>query len=130
MISASDLAGLRATSLAALPDTCTIARKALTGTTDATGSYTPDAPTSIYSGVCRLRPPDTAEIRVLAGDEQVTRQRYVLTIAHDAAEVLVDDIVSVTVSSDAVMLARPFRVIGRASGSWLIDRRLIVEATE
>lgn len=131
MISAAELADMRATALAALPDTCIINRPSTGGTVTAgTGDWTPNLPTPIYNGACRLRPPDAAEIRVLAGDEQVTRERFILTIAHDAGAVAVDDTVTVTASSDPLMLVRPFRVTGHLSSSWLIARRIVVEATE
>lgn len=131
MLTATELAAMRVTSTSALPDTCIINRPATTGSVgEGTGNWTPGAPTLIYSGACRLRPPDMAEIRVLAGGEQVTRQRFILTITDDAATVAVDDIVTFTGSSDPHIADRPFRVVGYASSSFLIDRRIVVEATE
>lgn len=122
---------MRATSLSALPDTGTITRSAQSGALDTvTGVWTPSAATEIYSGAMRVRPPTATELSLLFGDTQVTEQRFVATLPHDAAVPAIDDQLTVTVSSDDDILGRHFRVTVVSAGSFHIDRRCGLEVVQ
>jgi hypothetical protein len=131
MLEPSEIAAMRETSERAMPDTCTITRAAATGALDTvTGEWDPDAASTVYTGVGRVRPPTANMAEVVFGDRQVTRQRYVGTFPYDAAQILIDDIVTVTASSDDQISGRSFRVATVSSGSFLIDRRVGLEVVE
>lgn len=131
MLTDAELAGLRSTSESALPDTCTINRPATGGTLNtATGQWTPSSATEIYDGACRIRPVTSADQSVVFGDEQITRQRYVGTFPHDITRLRIDDVVTVTDSSDPDIDQRTFRVVVVSSGSFHIDRRAGLEVVE
>jgi len=131
MLTDAELAGMRATSTAALPDTCAVTRPAEDGTLDPiTGEWVPNPPTTVYAGACRGRPPTTTELEILFGGTQSTVQRLVVTFPHDIAPVLIDDTVKITVSSDPQLLTRAWRVVAVNTGSWHIDRRVACEVIE
>lgn len=128
MLTDDELAAMRDTTTAALPDTCTITRAAAaTPTFDAdTGTYSSGTPTAIYSGACRLRPSAGASAAA-HGDDQVTVDTWTLTIAAPAAAIAVGDIVTVTGASDPTLTSRKFRVLELPAGSWLITQHVTVE---
>lgn len=129
MLTDDELAAMRDTTTAALPDTCTITRAAAaTPTFDAdTGTYSSGTPTAIYSGACRLRPGNRSDRSDVHGDALIAVDRWTLTLPADADDVAVGDIAAVTVSDDPHVTDRWFRVAVVAPGSWLISRRLTVE---
>jgi len=129
MLTDAELAGMRATSAGALPDTCSIERAAADPPTfnHTTGSYDLAAPTVVYDGPCRLRAPTAAQLEVIFGDSDTTRQRFVLTLPADVPDIQLGDVAFVTSSSDPHIGRRAFRVSAVPSGSWLIDRRVGVE---
>ena len=119
---------MREASASAMPDTGTITRGSSGGTLNATtGVWTPGAATTIYTGAMRLRAPTATETTALFGDEDVTKQRYVLTLPHDAPLPSIDDRVSVTVSADDEIDGLSFRIVSVSLGSWQIDRRCGLE---
>lgn len=130
MLTDAELAGLRETSQAALPDTLTVVRPAAPndGTlNESTGEWTPTATTTIWTGKGRVRPPTTEEMAVLFGETELAKQRYVATLPYDVPEIKVDDVLTVTEGSDPRIAGLAFRVTLVSSGSWLIDRRLALE---
>lgn len=132
MLTQAELDGMRSTSLSALPDSGVILRTAIGAGTlnQSTGALTPAAATTIYDGVMRVRPPTPAEIEIIFGDREVTKQRYVATLPHDADGIDVDDRLHLVAASDDSLTGRWFRVVTVSAGSFHIDRRLGLEVTE
>lgn len=134
MISPADLTAMRSTSAAALPDTCTVKRPVADQggslNTD-TGVFTPSAGTTIYTGVCRIRPAaGLTEVVAIFGDDQITQGRYIGTFPWDTPEFAVGDLMSVATGSDAYIDEVVFRVVRIGGGSWLIDRRVGLEVEQ
>lgn len=130
MLSDAELADMATTVVQALPDTGTITRST-DGTVNATtGDYTAGTPTTIYDGAVHLRVPDSNEIDVLSGDEQVGFQRYVVVVPFDAPAIRVDDIFTLTEGSAASLVGVPMRVTFVTGGSWNLGYRVAVEAVE
>lgn len=128
MISDAELAQMRATSETALPDTCTITGGS-TGTFDpATGEYTTTA-TTTYNGPCRIRQYGNAQDNVvLVGDLDAVLARYVVTLPASATGIAVNQVLTITASDDADLVGRSFNVAHVPTQSWLIDRRILIEA--
>lgn len=95
-----------------------------------TGQTTPPAGTTVQLDVpCRIQ----AEIRdyvVDAGDEPVSFHRYLVTLPYDVAQVLVDDLVTVTASEDAQLVGKSLRVRDVLFGSLQWERDLRCEMNE
>lgn len=126
MLSAADLASMRSTQVTAMPDTCTITRRAVASFNPGTGAYTPGAATSVFSGVCRIRP--TVSDRVVqVGEQPVSLQTYDVTLPYNAGDVRVDDLWTGVACTDTRLNGRELRVVDVQSGSWVTARRLIVE---
>ena len=131
MITDTELAEMRATSTAALPDVGTITRPVKAGTlNEVSGDWTPGTETAVYTGAMRVRPAGTEDQQRIFGDVDVTTLRYTLTVPHDTPAVKIDDRVTVTTSSDPHIAATPFKVVAVMTGSWLIDRRIGLEVDE
>lgn len=114
----------RPTATASMDAACIITRPAGTGTTDADGTYTPDPGTTIYTGVCRIVPVHlTQEQIALAGETQETHRHYQVGVRYDVPEVLVGDLVDITMSGDTGLVGKRFRVtdIAYASEQWQRD---------
>ena len=132
MLTTSELDGMRATSKAALPDTVLITEPADGGTLDpATGTWTPNAPTTIYDGPGRVRVPSSAtEMERIFGDREVTVQRYIAVLPWDATGVARGHRLAVTAGTDPDITSTSFRVVAVAVGSNHIDRLLGCEEVE
>lgn len=132
MLTASELAGMRATSTAAMPDTVAITRPADGGTLNpTTGAWTPAAATPIYTGPGRVRPPSSAtEMERIFGDLERTVQRYIGVIPWDADVPERNDRLEVTAGTDPDIGGRSFRVVAVAFGANHIDRQLGLEEVE
>lgn len=131
MLTAAELAAMRATSTAAMPDTVQITRQsgeAVLDEVDGDNDYPP--PTVIYTGPGRVRPADTQERDLQSGDLHQTLANYVATVPYNAGNILVDDYLEVTASTDADMVGRAFQVRHVGYGAWQIDRRLGIEDAE
>lgn len=114
-----------------MPDTGVITRGAETGVLDPlTGIYTPSAGSVIHTGPCRVKTPSLVEQQVVFGDVSETRSRFIINFPHDIPEVLIDDRVAITVSDDAQVDTRRFKVTSVPSKSYLILRQLGVEVIE
>lgn len=130
MLSDCELDSMRATAATAMPDTATITRSAASGTlNESTGVWTPAATTTIYTGRCRVRPVTSADQDVVFGDTQITKQRYLGSFPHTVSP-QIDDVVTVTSSSDPTIDTRSFKVVVVSSSSWLIDRKVGLEVVE
>lgn len=132
---------MRAASLSALPDTCTIWRVAETAELDEeTGDLDPGEPSTIYEGPCRVRPRGSQEQDQLVGDLHETLAPYIGTLpalatatgvtAGDPNNVRVDDYLRVTSSSDSDLVDRPFQIKHVGWSSWQIDKRIGLEDRE
>jgi len=122
---------MRSTSKSALPDRCTITRPSGEPTLDVgTGYLTPAAPTTVYTGACRVRPRGSQELDIEVGDLHETLGPYVATLPHDMGDVRVDDYLTVTASLDAQLVGRSFQISHVGWSSWQIDRRLGLDDRE
>jgi len=129
-----ELAGMRATSETAMPDTIAVVRPASPsdGILDPlTGVWVPADATAVFSGMGRVRAASgIEELRAVFGDEQSTTLRYILTLPASADAIEVGDRVAVLSGSDGQIGTRAFRVTRVPVASWQIDRRLGVEVIE
>lgn len=99
---------------AGMPDECTIVHPTDgQGTIDPTsGLWFPPDGITVYTGVCRVQA-DTRMMRgglVDTGDIAITLHRYRASIPWDTAEILVDDILTVTRTHDPHLAGRPLMV--------------------
>lgn len=125
------LPDLRVHANSLMPDVAEIRRGGEGGTLDpVTGVWTPTVGSLLYSGPCRVRTPSQAEQDLVFGDDQVTRTRYLGIFPHTVTDVGVDDTVTVTVSDDPMLQLRRLRVVGATVSTYLIERRLGLEAVE
>lgn len=142
MLTAAEIDGMRRTSASALPDWCEITRTVGEPTlNDTTGALTPGDVTMVYAGPCRVRPRDSQEQDVQVGDLHETVSPYVatlpatvthaieqapqgLTVEGDPNDVIVDDYLQVTASTDPAMTGRAFQLIHIGLSAFQIDRRL------
>lgn len=106
----------------------TITRKAATGTTRPDGTYVPPATVTIYDGPLRMVKDTEDERHPVTGEKRLTTRRYEVQLLADAAEVFVNDVLTITAAS-----AENQRLVGRrlrvesarvASEEW--SRNLIV----
>jgi hypothetical protein len=126
--SAGELAAMRATVSAALPDSCTIGARGEPTFDTTTGTYTEGAVVAVYTGPCRVRVSGMrGDLVVQAGDEPVTLRTYDATLPWDATGVAVDHILTVTASADPELVGRSMRVRDVQYGSWDLGRRLTLE---
>jgi hypothetical protein len=109
---------------------CTIAGAGGDGTTDADGDWTPGAGTPIYTGPCRLQALTTNERVEVAGETQTTVRRYLVAIEHDAGEIEVGAMVTITAAVDAEAVGMTLRVVDVRYGSEQWERDLIAEETD
>lgn len=102
---------------------CVITRRNPAGTTDVHGTWTPSAPTTVYTGPCRVQVLSTREHVVVVGEAQETRRRYLVAIRHDAAIVHLGDQVLITSAVDPQFAGRILRVtdVGYGSEQWERD---------
>lgn len=130
MLTAGELAGMRAASLSALPDECRITRPAGPPVLDpATGGLVSPDPVVVFEGPCRLRRGGISEENTRAGDLHLTLSGYQATLPHDCT-VEVDDYLEVTVSSDEGLVGRSFQVRHVSWSSYQVDRRVQLEDRE
>ena len=129
MLTADEIDAMREVTAQVLPDTITVVRAATPTFNSGTGLLETGSPTTIYAGPGRLAMPSNTEREVLFGEEQVTLTRFAVTLPHDADDVLIDDIVTLT-SDDAVAADRSFRVIVVGAMSYNLNRTLGVEVVE
>jgi hypothetical protein len=121
---------LRADVEATLPDTCRIERSSGNGAFDEnTGTYGSTTPTEIYEGACRMGSPGLVPSEVVAGEQQVTQQSYVLTLPASVTTIEVDDTVTMLTSADADLVNRVFRIVGLKHSSIGVQRRVLCEET-
>lgn len=113
---------------AGLPDQCTVHRaSASTGAVGERLVWSPAAADLLYDGACRVQPEPTQDRMVAAGDTPVTLHRYRASIRSDADQVLVDDVLTVTVSADPQLVGRPLVIRDVVFDTFQVHRYLLLE---
>lgn len=109
---------------------CVINRITTGSYNSTTKQYGANIETPIYTGPCRIQQRTSAERATAFGEQQVTTRSYLVAIEWDAAEVLVDDVVTVTDATDPELATRTLRVTDVQYGSNQWQRDLYAEAFE
>lgn len=125
-LSASELASMRAEASSALHDTCQITRAAAAVFDPNTGTYTPGAPTVLYTGACQVRPM-MQERQSAIGDVDTIIDKYIVTLPYDADGFATGDTLTVTSATDAELNGRSFRIYALRWSSPQINRRVVLE---
>ena len=112
-----------------MTDTCTLSAPDVEGVLDEqTGQYTTAPGAQRYSGRCRVRPADSQERVVEAGERPVSLRTYVVSVPVTVTGVEVGDVVRVTASVlDPDLAGVRLRVVDVPKGTHLTARRLICE---
>lgn len=111
-----------------LPDSCVISRGG-----DRVGAvgeglvWSPAAADVVYVGACRVQPEATQDRDATVGDTLVSLHRYRASIRSDADQVLVDDVLTVTVSADPQLIGRPLVIRDVVFDSFQVHRYLLLE---
>lgn len=123
-----ELTQLRADEEALLPDTCTVTRASGDPEFDPdTGSYTTPAPTTVYTGACRISPLPVQDRAVIFGQEAVDLIIYQGTFPHDAPAFEKDDHLEVTASADSQLVGRVLEVHGFQVKTLQTKRRVLLQ---
>lgn len=102
----------RPTATATQTGRCDISRPGTgPGTTDPDGVWHPPAPTSVYSGPCRITPRPATERVSVSGEQRVTTRDYAVAIEWDAADTREGDLVTVTEATDPRLVGKTLRVV-------------------
>lgn len=120
----------RPVATATMTASCSIARPAAGAYNAATLQYAANTDTAIYSGPCRIQQRTSAEATGDVAGQIVTTRSYLVAIEHDAGQVLVDDIVTLTDAVDALLIGRKLRVTDVQYGSNQWQRDLFCEDFE
>lgn len=120
----------RPTATASMDAECIITRPTGTGTTDSAGTYTPATGTPIYTGVCRVVPMTRPPRVAVVGENQETHRHYQVGVRFDAPEILIDDLVAITVSADPRLGGKKLRVVDITYSSEQWQRNLICDERE
>jgi hypothetical protein len=116
---------------ALMVDTAVVSRPGGAAVLNATtGILTPAAATTVHTGPCRMRQPTAFEAEVQFGEEQVTTSRFIACFPNDVTGLAIDDVVMITVSDDADMLNRRFRVLAISLGTYVLYKGYPVESVE
>lgn len=119
-----------------LPDLGVITRPGTgDGSLDEYGNWTPPASTTIYDNPetpgagapCRVQAMPSDNRTVVIGEDVVTLHRYRVGIEATAAQVLVDDVLTVTASADPRLVRRPLIVRAVNYDTFLTRRLLLCE---
>lgn len=128
MISAEELAQIRADQEVFLPDTCTVTRTDATPTfNEATGQYTGDPDTTIYSGACRISTMDIQQRVELFGETARDTLLYIATFPHDAPVFDKDADLTVTSSEDPQLEGRSMEIHSVLVESFQTARRVVLQ---
>lgn len=120
----------QATATATMTGECVITRQSDDGTTNDDGTWTPGPSTTIYTGPCRVIARTTDERIKVVGEEQETYRRYQVSIRHDAPDIVVGDLVNVTLAVDPGLVGKQFRVADIVYGTEQWQRDLICDERE
>ena len=117
------LAG-RVSAEALMVDTCTVTRATGTTFNDTTGR-TGSTTATIYTGACRVKAYDTQAQTPVAGDREWTVYPYIVSLPIAAAEVQVDDVITITDAAlDPQLIGRAFIVVALSHKTHATARRL------
>lgn len=117
MLTAGEIAGMRATQAAALPDTCTVKKRTLTS--DSAGGYTETWAARASNVACRLAPVrSSADTERLAGDAFRGRSLWQLTMAAGQVIEHTDRVESGGVTYDVVAV--------QSGGAWATATRALI----
>lgn len=97
---------------------------------ETTGVSTPAAPTTVYTGRCRVKKASQIEREQMWGDTVVTAVRRIVNVPYTAAEIRIDDVFTPTSSLDPELLRTTMRVSAIGSTSTLMFRQVGVEVVE
>lgn len=114
---------------ALMESTCIITRASTETTLDPdTGLYVPADPTTVYTGKCRLRFPFVRPEQALAAGQQLAKDRGILSLpVEGSADVLTDDLVSVTIGALDPGTVRSLRIMAPFEQTHATARRFPVE---
>lgn len=118
MLSATELAWMRATLTASLPDTCTIKRPV--PVSDSAGGFTGlDAPANLATGVaCRLEHAILSPAEKEISEKMTGVGEWFITLPFNQ---------DVKPQDQIVIGTRTFHVVMHRAGSWEIGRRVVVK---
>lgn len=125
----------RALAESLMTDTCTITRAGVGKGpwNESTGQYDSPAPTTVYSGKCRVQiMSGIPASRPTTGDRSTTLQETVLQLPVTSTEsIAVNDVATIVAAvSDASLVGRQFTVYARHEKSQATARRLrVIEVT-
>lgn len=110
-------------------DACTVTRPGAYGAPDETTGVAARTSTTVYTGVCRVKPEPPGE--QTAGEREVVTRRFVVFLPVTVDGVAVGDVVTVTASVfDTGLVGAALTVVGVPVGSHLTARRLLAERIE
>lgn len=148
MLTQAEIDGMRSTSASALPDWCEVTRAVGEPTLNPTTlALEPGDIETVYAGPCRVRPRGSQEEDIPVGELHQTLGPYVgtlpatvadavlyaptgTTVEGDPNDVLVDDYLTVTVSSDPSMTGRAFQLRHVGRSAFQVDRRIGLQDRE
>lgn len=111
-------------------DACTITRGGSGAPTfnSTTGTYTPPAGSTVYTGACRVKPSAlSGNTTVQAGEREVSLWPFAVSVPVSVTDVDLNDLVTITASADASLVGRELRVRSVARGTFVTARRLDCE---
>lgn len=110
-------------------DACTVTRPGAYGAPDETTGVATRTSTTVYTGVCRVKPEPPGE--QTAGEREVVTRQFVVSLPITVDDVAVGDVVTVTASVyDTGLVGAALTVVGVPVGSHLTARRLLAERIE
>lgn len=114
---------------AGLPDGCLVERTSTTAPVidPDTAAMTVTDSTTVFAGPCRVQADATQDSTVVIGDQAVALHRYRASIPHDAPQILVDDVFTVTSSADLQLIGRPLVVRDVHYDTFQVRRYLLLE---
>jgi hypothetical protein len=117
----------RPVAAATLTDDCIITRGGGPGTVDPNGNWTPTAGTTVYTGKCRIQAAGMADRVAVVGEEQITTGLYHAAVPHDAPQIQVGDVITVTAAEDPRLTGRHLSVLDHLYGSQQWQRDLLCQ---
>jgi hypothetical protein len=117
----------RPTATSAMAATVTITRPTGGGTTGPDGTWTSAAATAVYAGPARISPRPTDQRHIVVGERRIVLRDYVVAVRWDAAQVDVDDLVTVGTADDPRLPGTALRVKDVQMGDQEWERILICE---
>lgn len=112
-----------------LRDTCTIFERGARGTfNQATGLHEPSAESTIYAGVCQVRPGVRTEgHEVQVGELEQVLGSYTLKVPYSVDDVRVGHLVRIDTSDDPQLVGRTMAVTTVLAKTGATERRLILD---